>query len=125
MRHDIESCDQGGEDQDKTWLDGPIVSIKDARQSTEGYPTMVDLSVGVRIIRNRMVTQGAETTILIGSGRLIDIIPYVLCLWCIVLNMRCRDLSTRGPLPLLIYSGGVGLQGKYPIWYYTIAYDAR
>ena len=21
MRHDIESCDQGGEDQDKTWLD--------------------------------------------------------------------------------------------------------
>ena len=63
MRHDIESCDQGGEDQDKTWLDGPIVSIKDARQSTEGYPTMVDLSVGVRVIRNRMVTQGAETTI--------------------------------------------------------------
>ena len=24
MRHDIESCDQGGEDQDKTWLDGPV-----------------------------------------------------------------------------------------------------
>ena len=23
MRHDIESCDQGGEDQDMTWLDGP------------------------------------------------------------------------------------------------------
>ena len=32
-------------------------------QSIEGYPTMVDLSVGVRVIRNRMVTQGAETTI--------------------------------------------------------------
>ena len=31
-------------------------------------------------------------------------------------------MSTRGPLPLLIYSGGVGLQGKYPIWYYTISY---
>ena len=28
MRHDIESCDQGGENQDKTWLDGPVVSIK-------------------------------------------------------------------------------------------------
>jgi hypothetical protein len=28
MRHDIESCDQGGEDQDKTWLDGPIASVK-------------------------------------------------------------------------------------------------
>jgi hypothetical protein len=26
MRHDIESCDQGGEDQDMTWLDGPVAS---------------------------------------------------------------------------------------------------
>ena len=39
------------------------LSTEDARQSTEGYHTMVDLSVGVRIIRNRMVTQGAETAI--------------------------------------------------------------
>ena len=28
MRHDIELCDQGGEDQDKAWLDGPIASVK-------------------------------------------------------------------------------------------------
>jgi len=28
MRHDIESCDQGGEDQDKAWLDGPVASVK-------------------------------------------------------------------------------------------------
>ena len=28
IRHDIESCDQGGEDQDKTWLDGPVTSVK-------------------------------------------------------------------------------------------------
>ena len=28
MRHDIESCDQGGEDQDKTWLDGSVASMK-------------------------------------------------------------------------------------------------
>ena len=28
MRHDLESCDQGGEDQDKTWLDGPVTSVK-------------------------------------------------------------------------------------------------
>jgi hypothetical protein len=28
MRHDIESCDQGREDQDMTWLDGPIASMK-------------------------------------------------------------------------------------------------
>ena len=26
MRHDIESCDQDGEDQDMTWLDGPVAS---------------------------------------------------------------------------------------------------
>ena len=28
MRHDMESCDQGGEDQDKTWLVGPVTSVK-------------------------------------------------------------------------------------------------
>ena len=39
------------------------VSTKDAWQSTEGYPAMVDLSMVVRVIRNRMVTQGAETAI--------------------------------------------------------------
>ena len=39
------------------------LSIEYRRQSTEGYPAMVDLSVEVRVIRNRMVTQGAETTI--------------------------------------------------------------
>ena len=27
MRHNIESCDQGGEDQDKAWLDGPVVMV--------------------------------------------------------------------------------------------------
>ena len=36
----------------------------------------------------------------------------VLHLWCIVLNMGGMSMSTRGPLPLLIYSRGVGLQGK-------------
>ena len=28
IRHDIESCEHGGEDQDKTWLDGPVASVK-------------------------------------------------------------------------------------------------
>ena len=28
MRHDMESCDQGGEDEDKTWLDRPVASMK-------------------------------------------------------------------------------------------------
>jgi hypothetical protein len=27
MRHDIESCDQGEEDQDKAWLDGPVERV--------------------------------------------------------------------------------------------------
>ena len=28
MRHDMESYDQGGEDQDKTWLDVPVARVK-------------------------------------------------------------------------------------------------
>jgi hypothetical protein len=28
MRHDIESCDQDGEDQDEAWLDGSVVKVK-------------------------------------------------------------------------------------------------
>jgi len=28
MRHDMESCDQGREDQDDAWLDRPVVSVK-------------------------------------------------------------------------------------------------
>jgi hypothetical protein len=28
MRYDIESSDQGGEDQDMTWLDRPVASVK-------------------------------------------------------------------------------------------------
>jgi hypothetical protein len=28
MRHDIESCDHGGEDQDMTWLDRSVASVK-------------------------------------------------------------------------------------------------
>jgi hypothetical protein len=28
MRHDIESCDQGGENQDMTWLDTSVASVK-------------------------------------------------------------------------------------------------
>ena len=34
-RHDIESCDQGGEDQDKIWLDGPVASVKGKSKALE------------------------------------------------------------------------------------------
>ena len=29
MRHDMELCDQSGEDQDKAWLDRPVAMEKD------------------------------------------------------------------------------------------------
>ena len=35
MKHDIESCDQGGEDQDMTWLDGPVTSLKGKLEALE------------------------------------------------------------------------------------------
>jgi hypothetical protein len=28
MRHDMKSCDQGGEDQDEAWLDGLVARVK-------------------------------------------------------------------------------------------------
>jgi hypothetical protein len=33
MRYDMESCDQGGEDRDEAWLDGPIASVKDKSEA--------------------------------------------------------------------------------------------
>jgi hypothetical protein len=35
MRHDIESCDQGDEDQDKAWLDGPVASVNGKSETLE------------------------------------------------------------------------------------------
>ena len=35
MRLDMESCDQGGEDQDMTWLDGPVASVKGKSEALE------------------------------------------------------------------------------------------
>ena len=37
MRHDIESCDQGLEDQDKAWLDGPVASVKGKSEALERW----------------------------------------------------------------------------------------
>ena len=37
MRHDIESCDQGGEDQDKAWLDGPVAIVKGKSEALERW----------------------------------------------------------------------------------------
>jgi hypothetical protein len=35
MKHDMESCDQGGKDQDGAWLDGPVASVKGKSEALE------------------------------------------------------------------------------------------
>jgi hypothetical protein len=35
MRHDMESYDQGGEDQNEAWLDGPVASVKGKSEALE------------------------------------------------------------------------------------------
>ena len=54
MRHDIESCDQGGEDQDKAWLDGPVASVKG--KSSEDLAPM-DPSNGEEQVKSRSLNQ--------------------------------------------------------------------
>jgi hypothetical protein len=39
MRYDIESYDQGGEDQDKAWPDGPVASVKGKLEALERWTT--------------------------------------------------------------------------------------
>jgi hypothetical protein len=39
MRHDIESCDQGGKDQDEASLDGPVTSVKGKSEALERWTT--------------------------------------------------------------------------------------
>ena len=39
MRHDIELCDQSGEDQDMTWLDKPVTSVKGRLEALERWTT--------------------------------------------------------------------------------------
>ena len=54
MRHDIESCDQGGEDQNKAWLDGPVVSVK-GKLSDDLAP--MDRSNGEEQVKSRSMNQ--------------------------------------------------------------------
>jgi hypothetical protein len=35
MRHDMESCVQGGKDQDEDWLDEPVASVKGKSEAVE------------------------------------------------------------------------------------------
>ena len=62
------------------------MSTKPGRQSTEGYTHGSRLNGRGARNWNQMVTD-AETVIQTGSGRQVDVIPYVLCLWWIILIM--------------------------------------
>ena len=55
MLHDIKSCDQGGEDQDKAWLDGPVANMKG--KSSEDLAPM-DQGSGEEQVRSRSNQQG-------------------------------------------------------------------
>ena len=54
MRHDIQPCDQGGEDQDKAWLDGPVASVK-GKWSDDLAPK--DRSNGEEQVKSRSMKQ--------------------------------------------------------------------
>jgi hypothetical protein len=54
MRHDIESCDQGGEDQDMTWLDRPVASVKG--KLSDDF-TLMDQSNGEEQVKSRSMNQ--------------------------------------------------------------------
>jgi hypothetical protein len=54
MRHDRESCNQGGEDQDKTWLDGLVASVK-GKLNDDLAP--MDQSNGKEQVKSRSMNQ--------------------------------------------------------------------
>ena len=54
MRHDIESCDQGGEYRDMTRLDGPVASVK-GKLSDDLVP--MDRSNGEEQVKSRLMNQ--------------------------------------------------------------------
>jgi hypothetical protein len=64
MRHDIESCDQGGEDQDMTWLDGPVASVKG---KLSGDLAPMDRSNGEKQVKSRSMNQYSHVMIWSGS----------------------------------------------------------
>ena len=54
MRHDIEPCDQGGEYQDMTWLNGPAASVKGKLSDDLA---LIDRSNGEEQVRSRSMNQ--------------------------------------------------------------------
>jgi hypothetical protein len=64
MRHDIESCDQGGEDQDMTWLDGPVAN---AKGKLSDDLALIDRSNGEEQVKLRSMNQYGHMMIWSGS----------------------------------------------------------
>ena len=64
MRHDIESCDQGGEDQDMTWLDGLVASVK---SKLSDDLTLMDRGNGEEQVKSRSMNQYDHMMIWSGS----------------------------------------------------------
>ena len=54
MRHDMDSCDEGGEDQDKTWLDGLVARVK-GKLSDDLAP--MDRDNGKEQVKSRSMNQ--------------------------------------------------------------------
>jgi hypothetical protein len=60
MRHDIESCDLGEEDQDMTWLDGLVASVK-GKLSDDLAP--IDRGNGEEQVKSRLMNQYSHVMI--------------------------------------------------------------
>ena len=54
MRQDIELCDQGGEDQNTTWLDGPVARVKGKLSDDL---TLMDQGNGEKQVKSRSMNQ--------------------------------------------------------------------
>jgi len=49
----MESCDQGGEDQDEAWLDGPVARVKGKLEALKRETALLALLSDSREIRKR------------------------------------------------------------------------
>jgi hypothetical protein len=64
MRHDIESCGQGREDQDMTWLDKLVASMKG---KLSDYLALMDRGNGEEQVKSRSMNQYGDVMIFSGS----------------------------------------------------------
>jgi hypothetical protein len=64
MRHDIESCGQGREDQDMTWLDELVASMKDKLSDDLA---LIDRGNGEEQVKSRSMNQYGDVMIFSGS----------------------------------------------------------